>query len=108
MTYTIEYFHPSVKEEIENWPNGILASFVRLTDLLMQFGPELQMPYSKAMGGGLFEIRPRGPEGIGRAFYCFLLGRRIVVLHAFLKKTQTTPQRELKIARRRMKEVKNA
>jgi len=57
------------------------------------------------MGGGLFELRPRGREGIGRALYCFAVGRRVVVLHAFIKKTQVTPQRDLEVARRRMKEV---
>jgi len=43
----------------------------------------------------------------GRAFYCFVVGQRVVILHAFVKKTQETPERELRIARRRMKEVQN-
>jgi phage-related protein len=59
------------------------------------------------MGGGLFELRPRGREEIGRAFYCFVIGQRVIILHAFVKKTQETPQHELKIARKRMKEVQN-
>ena len=57
------------------------------------------------MGGGLFELRPRGRSGIGRAFYCYLIGKRVVVLHGFIKKSQQTPDRELKLARKRMKEV---
>ncbi|MGY8904641.1 MAG: type II toxin-antitoxin system RelE/ParE family toxin [Burkholderiales bacterium] len=56
-------------------------------------------------GGGLFELRPRGPAGIGRAFYCFMVGKRITILHAFIKKTQATPDRELKLARKRQKEL---
>ena len=56
-------------------------------------------------GGGLYELWPRGSEGIGRVFYCFLVGRRVVILHAFVKKTEDTPKQELRIARRRMKEV---
>lgn len=71
----------------------------------MEFGPDVRMPHSRAMGDGLFELRPRGREGIGRAFYCFLIGRRIVILHAFIKKSQNTPYRELRTARKRMKEV---
>lgn len=35
---------------------------------------------------GLFELRPRCRLGIGRAFYCFVVGKRVVVLHAFVKK----------------------
>ena len=105
--YTIEYFHSRVKAEIESWPDGILADYARLVELLMEFGPNLRMPHSRAMGGGLFELRPRGREGTGRAFYCFVVGQRVVVLHAFVKKTPETPERELRIARRRMKEVQN-
>ena len=59
------------------------------------------------MGDGLFELRPRGREGIGRVFYCFVIGQRVVILHAFVKKTPDTPEQELKLARKRMKEVPN-
>jgi len=107
MSYSAEYFHARVQAEIESWPDGILADYARLVELLLEFGPNLKMPHSKAMGKGLFELRPKGREGIGRAFYCFLVGRRIIILHAFLKKTQTTPPPELAIARKRMKEVQN-
>jgi phage-related protein len=65
------------------------------------------LPHSRAFGDGLFELRPRGRAGIGRAFYCFLLGKKVVVLHAFIKKSQQTPDSELKMARKRLKEVKN-
>jgi phage-related protein len=105
MPYSIEYFNARVKAEIESWPDGILADYARLVELLMEFGADLRMPHSRAMGGGLLEIRPRGREGIGRAFYCFAIGERVVILHAFIKKTQETPQRDLTIARKRMKEV---
>jgi phage-related protein len=104
--YSIEYFHPRVKAEIEGWPVGILADFARMVELLMEFGPDLRMPHSRAMGGGLFELRPRGREGIGRALYCFVAGKRIVILHAYVKKTETTPERDLRIDRERMKEVR--
>jgi hypothetical protein len=58
-------------------------------------------------GDGLFELRPRGRGGIGRALYCFLVGQRVVILHAFVKKSQKTSEPELKIARKRMKAVQN-
>jgi phage-related protein len=101
MNYTIEYFHLRIKAEIESWPDGILADFARIVELLMEFG------HSRALGGGLLELRPRGREGIGRVFYCFVTGHRVVILHAFVKKTQETPEQELKIARKRLKEVQN-
>lgn len=107
MKYSIEYFHSRVKTEIEGWSDGVLADYARIVELLMEFGPHLRMPHSRAMGDGLFEMRPRGSEGIGRVFYCFAVNRRIVILHAFIKKTQGTPEHEIQTARRRMKEVRN-
>jgi phage-related protein len=107
MDYSIEYFHIRVKEEIESWPVGMLADFARMVELLMQFGPGLHMPHSRALGGGLFELRLRGREGDGRVFYCFVVEKRIVILHAFVKKTQRTPEKVIRVARKRMKEVQN-
>ncbi|MGB5156588.1 type II toxin-antitoxin system RelE/ParE family toxin [Desulfobacterium sp. N47] len=107
MKYSIEYFNSRVKTEIENWPDSLLADYARIVELLMEFGPYLRMPHSRAMGDGLFELRLRGSEGIGRVFYCFVVNRRIVILHAFIKKTQETPERAIRIARKRMKEVRN-
>jgi phage-related protein len=60
------------------------------------------------MGEGLFELRLKAAEGIARVFYCTMIGKRIVMLHQFTKKTEKTPPRELATARRRLKEVKNA
>lgn len=108
MNYEIDYFHERVLAEIESWPADVLADYAHLVELLMEHGPNLRLPHSRAFGEGLFELRPRGKTGIGRAFYCFLLGKRIIVLHAFIKKTQQTPDKELKLARKRLKEVQDA
>jgi phage-related protein len=105
--YSIEYFHPRVLAEIEAWPADVLADYARLVELLMEHGPNLRLPHSRAFGDGLFELRPKGRSGIGRAFYCFLLSRRILVLHAFVKKSHQTPDRELKLARKRLKEIRD-
>jgi phage-related protein len=107
MPYSIEYFNERVLAEIEGWPGGLLADYARLVELLMEFGPDLRMPWSRALGDGLFELRPRGREGIGRALYCYADGERVVVLHAFIKKTQATPERHVRLARRRMREVRH-
>ena len=72
------------------------------------FGPDLGMPHTRSMGEGLFELRLKSAEGIARVFYCMMVGNKIMVLHQFIKKTDKTPPRELAIARRRMKEVKDA
>ncbi len=88
-------------------PPGILADYIHLIDLTQHHGADLRMPHSRAMGDGLFELRPKSPEGIGRVFYCMQLGYTVVILHSFINKTRTTPAAELKLARKRLKEVKN-
>jgi len=105
MEYKIQFFAVSVQMGIEKWPVGVYASFVRISEQMLVSGPNLGMPYTKAMGDGLFEIRARGPEGIGRAFFCCMKGRRVVILHGFVKKSQATPMKELRLAKQRMKEV---
>ena len=107
MGFAVEYFHERVLAEIESWPVDVLADYARLVELLAEHGPSLRLPHSRALGDGLFELRPRGRSGIGRAFFCFMAGKRIIVLHAFIKKTSQTPERELKLAHRRLEESKN-
>ena len=105
MSFQIQYFHERVLAEVEAWPVDVLADFARLVELLVEHGPSLRLPHSRAFGDGLFELRPRGRSGIGRAFYCFVVGKRVVVRHAFIKKTQATPDRDLRLARKRLKEL---
>ena len=107
MAFEVEYFHPRVRAEIDSLPVDVLADCARLAELLIEYGPSLRLPHSRAFGDGLFELRPSGRSGIGRAFYCFMVGKRVTVLHAFIKKTPQTPDRELKLARSRLKELKN-
>jgi phage-related protein len=73
---------------------------------MLEFGPNLGMPHTKALKGGLFELRVKSKEGIARILYCTKIGNVIVMLHVFIKKTQKIPKKELKIAYTRMKEVK--
>jgi phage-related protein len=107
MPYRIEYFHPRVLAEIESWPVDVLADYARLVELLQEHGPNLRLPHSRTMRDGLFELRPSGRSGIGRALYGFLSGNRVIVVHAFIKKTRETPAKELKLARKRLKELKH-
>jgi phage-related protein len=107
VNWTVTYYNERVKRDVFDLPPGILADYLRLLDLMQEFGANLCMPHSRAMGDGLFELRPKGREGIGRVLYCTHVERHVVVLHSFVKKTQETPQHELRKARARLKEVKN-
>jgi len=106
MSWAITYYSEKVQQEIISLPAGIQARYIHCTERMLRHGPNLGMPHSRAMGDGLFELRMKSSEGIGRVFYCTIIDQTIVMLHTFIKKTQKTPARELAIARRRMKEVR--
>jgi phage-related protein len=105
---TITYYSDSVQEEILAMPAGFLGRYLRYTDRMEVYGPDLGMPHTRAMGEGLIELRLKAGEGIARVFYCTMVGKKIVILHQFIKNTDKTPPKKLEIARRRMKEIKNA
>jgi phage-related protein len=103
--WKIVYYSDAVVQFVEDLPVSIRACYARITERMVVYGPNLGMPYTRPMGDGLFEVRAHGKEGIARVFYCTAVGRRIVMLHGFVKKTDKTPPKELKIANRRMHEV---
>jgi phage-related protein len=105
VAWTVTFFSRRVEDEILAMPVTLLARFLRYAERMESFGPDLGMPHTRAMGGGLFELRLKAAQGIARVFYCTVVDRRIVVLHQFVKKTPRTPRRELEIARRRMRDL---
>lgn len=104
--YQIEYYSDSVQMDILNLPDKLAARYIFLTRRMLAIGPNLGEPHTKAIKDGLFELRLKGSEGIARIFYCTLVGKRIVMLHSFIKKTGRTPSRELETAMNRLKERK--
>jgi phage-related protein len=104
--WKITFYSPRVAAQLERWPDGILASCVRIVRMMQSQGPDIGMPHTRAIGAGLFEIRAKGREGIGRAFYCTVAGDRIIILHVLIKKTEQTPARDLETARARQREVR--
>ena len=105
MSWRISFYNRKVKLQVLAFPEGILASFLHIAELIEEFGPKIGMPFTRSIRSSLFEIRAKGKEGIARAFYCSLAGKELVILNAFVKKTQKTPKKELALARKRMKEV---
>ena len=108
MSWTIDYYSEGLQRKLLALPVKIQARYIHLTARMEAFGPDLGMPHTRALGDALFELRLKGAEGIARVFYCMLAGRRIVMLHQFVKKSEKTPRRELDLAYRRLKEVKDA
>ncbi len=93
--------------ELDALPKGLRAKFLHIAEMLEEFGPfQVREPYLKPLGDKLFEIRMKSEEGIARAIYTPASGQRLVVLHAFLKKTAKTPPSALRTAWKRAKEVR--
>ena len=107
MTWQIKYYNENLEEEILNLPEGLLARYLRLTDLMLEFGANIGLPHTKPIDTGLFELRVKSKEGIVRVFFCTKIGKKIIMLHSFFKKSQKTPKKEIKTAKSRMKEVLN-
>ncbi len=73
--------------------------------MIEECGYALGFPYTKSLGNGLFEIRAKGTEGMGKSFFCTVKNREVIILHSFINKSQKTPKKELGIAGKRLKEV---
>src|SRR5688572_1406951 len=105
MAWRIVYYNAEVQQAVLEFPAGLQARYLHLTQRMEEFGPNLGMPHTLPMGKGLFELRMKSSEGIARVFFGNLTDERILVLHSFIKKMQKTPSKELKIARNRLKEA---
>ena len=90
-----------VKEFIKTLSPSTIAKIMHTIDLLEQYGSFLNMPHSKKVANNLYELRIRGKQEI-RIFYVFK-EKDIYLLHAFQKKGQKTPSKELKTALSRMR-----
>ena len=88
-------------------PLDMRAHFIRIVELIQSHGLErVREPYVKHLEGPLWEMRMKGRSGIARAVYVTAVGKRIIVVYAFIKKTQKAPRLEIEIALKRSKEAK--
>jgi phage-related protein len=105
MRWTVHILNAGVEAEIEALPADMQARYLRLADLIEAHGLDrIGAPHVKHLDGKLWELRITGRDGIARVIYVTPAGRRVVVLHAFVKKTQKTPRQALETAIKRLKE----
>jgi phage-related protein len=106
MPWRVEILNDTVSAEIAALPADMQARFLRLSERIIQAGLEsLGEPHVKHLEGKLWELRLTGRDGIARALYVTAVGRRVIVVRAFVKKTQKTPPAEIKLALQRAKEI---
>jgi phage-related protein len=108
MAWTVETLNTTVDEEIEALPADMRARLVRISELVVTFGLEnVRQPHIKHIEGQIWEMRMKGRDGISRALYVTAKKQRVVIVRAFIKKTEKTPRREIEIALTRAKEVQD-
>jgi phage-related protein len=96
MTWTVETLNEVVDAELEALPADMRARFVYISGLIEEFGLErVREPHVRHLRGPLWEMRMKGRDGISRALYVTAVGRRVVVVRVFVKKTRKTPIREI-------------
>ncbi|MCK6450223.1 MAG: type II toxin-antitoxin system RelE/ParE family toxin [Alphaproteobacteria bacterium] len=106
MNWRVEILNETVAAEVAALPADMQARFIRLAERIAQVGLEsLGEPHVKHLEGKLWELRLSGRDGIARALYVTAIGRRVIVVRAFVKKTQKTPRAEIELALRRAKEI---
>jgi phage-related protein len=99
------YQTPAGNVPVLEWLRSADRKQLGLDLLRVQENWPIGMPVCKALGGGLWEVRSSLAGGrIARMIFCLKDGE-IHGLHGFMKKTQKTPQQELALAQKRMKEV---
>lgn len=107
MAWAVEVLNQTVEAELLALPKDMQARFLRISELLQSFGPQhVGMPHVKPLGEKLGKMRLAGAAGIGRAIYAAASGQRHVILHAFAKETQKTPQRAIDLGRKRLREIR--
>ncbi len=107
MIWTVETLNAIVDAELEALPADMRARFVHISRMIEEFGLErVHEPHVKHVRGPLWEMRLAGRGGISRALYITAVGRRVVVVRVFIKKTQSTPNREIELALKRAKEIR--
>ena len=107
MQWKITFYSKRVESDTLSFPSGVLANLIHVMEMIEELGPNIGMPHTAYVEKGLFEIRAKDKEGIGRSLFCLALDNEIVILHSFIKKSQKIPKKELEKARKRKKEIEN-
>jgi phage-related protein len=107
MAWTVETLNETVDAELAELAADMRARLVRISELIESGGLlNVKAPHVRHIRGELWEIRLKGKAGIARALYVTAREQRVVILRAFMKKTEKTPPAEIELALQRAKELK--
>ena len=107
MAWTVETLNETIDAEVAELPTDMRARLVRISELIQSVGlPNVKEPHVRHVRGQLWELRLKGKAGIARALYVTAKEQRVVIVRAFIKKTEKTPTGEIDLALQRAKELK--
>ena len=107
MAWTVETLNETVDADLSALPVDMRARFTRIAELIEAVGlPNVTEPHVRHIRGPIWEIRLKGKAGIARALYITAKEQRVIILRAFIKKTEKTPAREIELALQRARELK--
>ena len=97
--------HPLAERELQTIPADMQARFLHIGEMLVDLGPQrVGLPHIRPLESKLWEMRMTGRDGMARAVYAAVQGRTLLVLHLFVKKTQTTPRSAIETALKRLED----
>lgn len=104
--WAVGYGDARAEKEVKKLSVDMRADLLRITDMIERYGLEnVHAPHVKYLDKKIWEIRVRGRDGIARALYVTAAGKQLIILHAFIKKTQQTPDDAINLAVKRGKEL---
>lgn len=98
----------NAEKEVEKFSSKMLAKLFHVVELIEIFGLQnVGLPHIKPLDHGLWEIRIKDKDNIGRSIFVAEKKKAIVILHSFIKKDQKTPNRNMTKALKRLEDYKN-
>jgi len=110
--FTLEFYETPNKlapleeflEDLKKKDKSLFAKVLRDMELLESKGNLLREPYTKPIEDGIFELRTKQHNNIVRVFFFFIVGKKIILTHGFIKTTDKTPKSEIEKAKEYKKE----
>jgi phage-related protein len=107
MEWTVDFYKDASGEEpvrvfMDSLSLTVRAKITRVIEKLVEYGVLLKEPFTKQIKGKIRELRVKDAQGNIRILYFTYTGRRFILLHGFIKKTDKTPERDIETAEKRM------
>ncbi|MBI5193857.1 MAG: type II toxin-antitoxin system RelE/ParE family toxin [Nitrospirae bacterium] len=107
MEWKVEFYRDMTGKEpakgfLDSLSESARAKVVKSIEMLVEYGVLLKEPYTRQIRGKMRELRIKDSQGAIRVLYFTYTGKRFILLHGFIKKTEKTPVQDIVLAEKRM------